>query len=294
MSTASGFFGRKVVQLPDEGVLLVATDLQGNWSDYCAMKARYAEEEAAGRQPVLLFCGDMVHGPSPELNAPGAWPPYLGTAYVDRSAAILRDFSQFVTHARAFSLLGNHEHAHVGGPVVSKFYGDEAAVLNAALGEDRERMVDFIATWPLIAVARCGLAFVHGSPAATMASQADWEAVDYRGYQGMMPLDMLRQAGPFETVLWARSATDKEATAFLAATLPEHGGEGVVVFGHDVVRSGHAKVGARQLCLSTSYGLHDEDKTYLRVDLAARYTSVDALRAGVELRPLYSTSDAAG
>ena len=206
----------------------------------------------------------------------------------------MRDFSAFSQTARAFSLLGNHEHAHVGGPVVSKFYRDEAAVLNAALAEDRERMVDFIATWPLIAVAGCGLAFVHGSPAATMASLADWEKVDYRGYEGMMPLDMLRQAGPFETVLWARSATEKEATAFLAATLPECTGRGVGVFGHDVVRSGHAKIGTHQLCLSTSYGLYDEDKTYLRVDLSKRYDTVDTLRVGVELLPLYSTSAAAG
>ncbi|MDP6945145.1 MAG: serine/threonine protein phosphatase, partial [Myxococcota bacterium] len=201
----------------------MATDLQGNWGDYCAMKAIYAAEEAAGHAPTLLFCGDMVHGPSPELNAPGAWPPYLGTAYRDESAAILRDFIDYVTSARAFSLLGNHEHAHVGGPLVSKFHLDEAAVLDRALGADRAKITEFMSTWPLIAVAGCGLAFVHGSPAATMPSLEAWETVRYTGYQGLLPIDMLQHGEPFGTVLWARSATDREAEAFLSVALPKLG-----------------------------------------------------------------------
>jgi len=53
------------------------------------------------------------------------------------------------------------------------------------------------------------------------------------------------------------------------------------------VRSGYQKVGSRQVCISTSYGLNDEDKTYLRIALAARYRSVDDLREGVELQKLY-------
>ena len=289
-----GFFHQKVARLPDRGVLLVATDLQGNWGDYCAMKARYAEEEARGREPVLLFCGDMVHGPSESLSAPGAWPHYLGTQYRDESVAILRDFREFSRHARTLSLLGNHEHAHVGGPVVSKFYVDEAAVLEQAMGEEREELVAFMASWPLIAVSRCGLAFVHGSPAATMPSIEAWEGCDYKGYEGLQPIEMLRDNHPMGTVLWARSATDREAKAFLEVALPERQGDGVVVFGHDVVRSGYAKVGQRQLCLSTSYGLEDGDKSYLQVSLQAVYRSVNDLREGIEIKRLYGASAVSG
>ena len=281
------FFGSKVITLPARGILLVATDLQGNWDDYCAMKAHYQREEEAGREPVLLFCGDMVHGPPEALNEPGAWPSYLGSPYADRSADILNDFKTFSSKARAFSLLGNHEHAHVGGPVVSKFHPDEAKVLQDALGAARGDTEAFIATWPLIAVSRSGLVFVHGSPAATEARLEDFEGVDYAGYEGLAPIDMLRKNEPFGTLLWARSATEREAKAFLEVTLPERRGEGVVVFGHDVVRSGYNKIGTRQLCLSTSYGLHDEDKSYLRVALAGRYRSVDDLREGIEIRRLY-------
>ena len=72
-------WGRKVARLPPRGTLLFATDLQGNLKDYEALKALYAREEAAGHKPVLLFAGDMVHGPSADLQAPGAWPEHLGT-----------------------------------------------------------------------------------------------------------------------------------------------------------------------------------------------------------------------
>lgn len=57
----------------------------------------------------------------------------------------------------SFSLLGNHEHAHVGGPVVPKFYPDEARVLDEALANDRERIHDFFRSFPLIAVTSCGV-----------------------------------------------------------------------------------------------------------------------------------------
>src|SRR5215203_2901615 len=70
-------WGRKAARLPDRGTLLVATDLQGNRRDYERLKQLYWEEEARGNEPVLALCGDLVHGPSPDLNAEGAWPEYL-------------------------------------------------------------------------------------------------------------------------------------------------------------------------------------------------------------------------
>ena len=48
MTGGSTWFGRKVARLPDHGVLLVATDLQGNYGDYDALKAIYRAEDEAG------------------------------------------------------------------------------------------------------------------------------------------------------------------------------------------------------------------------------------------------------
>jgi hypothetical protein len=279
----AGIWGRRVARLPERGVLLVATDLQGNFADYEALKRIHAAE---GPDTILAFCGDLVHGPSPELNEPGAWPDYLGTAFVDRSKDLILDFDRYTRSHRAFSLLGNHEHAHIGGPVVSKFYPDEAAVLDGALGDERVQVHAFLRDFPLIAVSRAGLVLTHGAPGGTERSIEDFEALRYDGYEAISILEMYRR-GTVGSLLWARAASPESARRLLAATLPEASTEGVVAYGHDVVREGYEKVGAEQICVSTSYGLHDRQKVYLRIDLSRRYRSTDDLREGIEILTLY-------
>lgn len=284
---APGWWQRnKVVRLPSEGVLLVATDLQGNWTDYCALKELYAAEKAQGNDPVLLFCGDMVHGPSEELATEAAWPDFLGTRYDDRSADIILDFMEFSRSERAVGLLGNHEHAHVGGPVVSKFHPDEAAVLNARLGTSLDDVCEFIATMPLIAVAPCGASFCHGAPRRTEPDLEAFEGLAYGGFDEISILS-IHEHTTLGALLWSRHATPEQARAFLQATGTGEEPAGFVAYGHDVVRDGYEKIGDEQLCLSTSFGLDDENKHYLRLDLSKRYRSVHDLRRGHELLPLY-------
>ncbi len=61
----------------------------------------------------------------------------------------------------------------------------------------------------------------------------------------------------------------------------------IAIFGHDVVREGYERVGDEQLCVSTSFALLDQDKTYVELDLATVYPNVHALREGIELKKLY-------
>ena len=272
-------WGRKVARLPARGVLLVATDLQGNRGDYEAMKAVYEAERE--NEPILAFCGDLVHGPSPDLNEPGAWPDYLGAAYRDESAELIRDFEAWTRKERGFSLLGNHEHAHIGGPVVPKFYPDEAAVLDAALGDDRTRIHEFFRSFPLLAVAPCGVVLTHAAPRGTEATPEAFERLSYDGYE-RVSINAMYAEDTVGALLWARGATPEQARSLLAAV-----GGSFVVFGHDIVHEGYEKVGAEQLCLSTSYGVETERKFYLRPDLAARYQSLADLREGIEILRLY-------
>jgi hypothetical protein len=276
-------WGRKLARLPDAGVLLVATDLQGNLGDYERMVALFEAERAAG-PAVLAFCGDLVHGPSPELNLPGGWPAHLGTSYVDQSAELVRRFEALTRDAPAFSLMGNHEHAHVGGPVVPKFYPDEAAVLDRALGEDRVRIHRFFRSFPLVAVGRCGVALTHGAPLRTAPSPAAFEALTWEGYEGV-PLHEMLHMDALGALLWARSCDDEDALALLRVVAER--GDGVVVHGHDVVREGYAREGAHHMVVSTSYGLRDADKVYVRIDLGGRYRTTDDLRDGIEILRLY-------
>jgi hypothetical protein len=279
-------WGRKVARLPDRGVLLVATDLQGNLGDYEAMKAVYRREEASGNEPVLAFCGDMVHGPSPDLHLPNMWPRHLGTPYVDASREVILDFERFTREARAFSVLGNHEHAHIGGPCVPKFYPDEAAVLDAALGDERDRVHGFLRAWPLVAVAPCGVVLTHGAPRGTERTLDDFEALSYEGFHGESLWRMLDR-GTVGALLWARHASAEQARALLSVATLTPEPAAFVVYGHDVVSEGYERAGDEQLCLSTSFGLFDARKTYLRLDLSARYRSARDLREGVELVALH-------
>jgi hypothetical protein len=280
----AGVWGRKVARLPDYGVLLVATDLQGNRGDYERLKCIYDAEENAGNQPILAFCGDLVHGPSPDLHLPGAWPAHLGTPYFDESADLLRDFELWTRHARAFSVLGNHEHAHIGGPVVPKFYPDEAAILDAALGHDAPRMHAFLRSFPLLAVAPGGLLLVHAAPAAAEHRIADYEHLSYDAGYRRVSLNRMYHRDTLSSLLWARSATKQQARDLLASVGQSNG---VVIHGHDVVDEGYEAGSSHHLCVSTSFGLYNPLKTYVRLDLSRRYRTVDDIRPGIELLPLY-------
>lgn len=279
-------FDRKVARLPERGVLIVATDLQGNFADYAALKAIYFAEKAAGNAPVLALCGDTVHGPDPVMNEPGNWPDFLGTPYVDESARLIEDFERFSRSERALSVLGNHEHAHIGGPVVPKFYPDEAAILDAALGAKRAAMHAFIRTWPLVAVAPCGAVLLHGSPGGTEPDIAGFEALSYAGYE-QIDIQKMHRHDTVGALLWSRKASAEQARALLAGTQVGASTNTFTVFGHDVVREGWECTGDEQICVSTSFGLFDRDKVYLRLDLSARYAGAQALRPGVEIRRLY-------
>lgn len=288
MSRAFGeeVWGRRVARLPARGTLLFATDLQGNLRDYQTLKAIYAREEAEGNEPVLLLAGDLIHGPSADLHLPGAWPEHLGTPYEDASRELVLDYLEWSRTARTVSLLGNHEHAHVGGPRVAKFHRDEAAVLDDALGPDRERVYAFFRTFPLIAVAPCGAAFTHGAPAATERSLEDFERLTYSGYE-RTPIHEMIRADTVGALLWARSASREKARAFLAATALGRLANGFAAYGHDIVREGWCLEGPEQVCVSTSFGLFDDRKVYLRLALDGWYSSAQALRPGIEIVPLH-------
>ncbi|MCA9706556.1 MAG: metallophosphoesterase [Myxococcales bacterium] len=282
----SPWWGRKVARLPERGTLLVSTDLQGNYDDYEALKRIYEREADAGHEPVLLLCGDLVHGPGEFFADPARWPDYLGTFYRDRSVELILDYAEWREHAHTVALLGNHEHAHIGGPVVSKFHGDEAAVLDRALDEHMPLVHDLFRSFPLIAVAPCGAVFTHGAPRATEPDLESFERIRYDGFDECSVSDMYEQ-GTLGALLWARYAEPAHARALLAAVHETDGQRGFVAFGHDVVREGYEKVGAEQICVSTSFGCHDRDKTYLRLDLSRRYESVHDLREGEEILRLY-------
>ncbi len=272
----------RVIRLPDRGRLLVCTDLQGCMRDFDRMVEVYEHALLEyGGDAHLIFTGDLIHGPHIE---PEDWPDFLGEYYRDASGDVMIAYAGLAAQypGRIHALLGNHEHGHIGGPHTAKFAADEVALLEHILGSaGTARMRGIIHTFALAAVSKCGAVFTHGAPAAVIDSIADLESADLSGADFESPLDLL-DTPIVGKVLWARSATEGEARRFLRAT---HGT--MSIFGHDVIPEGFEKIGDEQIIVSTSFGLFDQNKVFLNLDLSTRYRNVHDLRIGHEILPLY-------
>ena len=142
-------------------------------------------------------------------------------------------------------------------------------------------MRDIIHTFALAAVSKCGVVFTHGAPAAQIDSISELESADLSGAHYASPLDVLDNP-VVGKILWARSASDAEARRFLRAMNGT-----VAIYGHDVIPEGFETSGDVQMVVSTSFGVFDTNKIYLNLDLGARYSSVQVLRIGQEILPLY-------
>jgi hypothetical protein len=276
----------KVLRLPAHGPLLFCTDLHGNLRDFNRMRELFLIERKLHGRASLLFCGDLVHGPCFRRRD---WPDYLGTFYEDQSGDLIEGFMALASAypGDVHCLLGNHEHSHIGGPHTPKFWEDETAYFEGIVGPERTRRYrSLFRSFPLVAVSRCGLTFTHAAPNVEIESLSALEQLQYGGHQ-QLNLASVYAMPPLGRLLWARRCPTAVAARFLATV--SSGGElqRVVVFGHDIAPEGYERFDAHQLMLSTSFGLLDEHKTYLRVDLEKRYGSAHDLRQGHELLPLY-------
>ncbi|MDI1474977.1 metallophosphoesterase [Polyangium sp. y55x31] len=272
---------RRVVVLPERGKLIVATDLQGHVDDFERITSIF---ERAAREPdgaVLVVTGDLVHGP--EL-AEMDWPDYLGSYYEGDSPGLLeraRDLQNRYP-GRVHYLLGNHEHAHVGGPIVAKFFPDEAMRLEELLGDEGTlAMRTWFRTWPFVAVApKAQLVMLHAAPHARIQSRDDLENLSLDGCTGLT-LEEMAARGTLGALLWARTTSSERAWSFLRAIHPN---ARVAVYGHDVARTGYAIDREPMLCVSTSFGCFDGDKMYLEWDLAEpAMNAEDVARLGLRL-----------
>ncbi len=271
----------RILRLPDHGRLIVCTDLQGCLRDFGAIVEVFEGIMRESGDAQLLFTGDLVHGPHME---PEQWPEFLGEYYRDQSGEVVEGFVDLAEQypQRVHAILGNHEHGHVGGPHTAKFAMDEVVLLEHQLGPRRSAWLrSVLSQLPLIAIAPCGAVFTHGAPAAEIDSLREIEEADLSLTKVASPVDIFEVPviGP---ILWARSATPDKARRFLSAV-----GGTIAIYGHDVIPEGFERIGDEQIVVSTSFGVFDENKVYLDLDLGHRYQSVHDLRVGSEIRPLY-------
>lgn len=270
----------RVVDLPGSGRLIVATDMQGHLGDFLQIARIFEEQRRERPDTYLVLTGDLVHGPELEAHE---WPEHLGGYYVGESVALLEEAAALQQRhpGHVHYLLGNHEHAHIGGPVVGKFFPDEAARLEELLGPARTRWVrDWLIDWPLVAVApRAGICMLHGAPHAQIQRREDIDEIDLVALQQGGSMRLAGARNILTALLWARAASAERARAFLRALGPTLQ---VAIHGHDVAREGFVVEDTTHLCVSSSFGCHDGDKVYVTWELdEPAISALDVARRGL-------------
>lgn len=267
---------------------MFATDFHGQLADFQRVVSIYQARRDAGEDVFLLFAGDFIHGPAYTREA---FPDFLGAYHEDGTLSILAQLEALMaSDGRVRSLLGNHEHAHIGGPVTTKFHQepDEVAWLEAQLTPtQRAQMHELFRTFALAAWTPAGILFTHAAPRVKEAGLQEVANVTLDGYSHFKPMDMYHVPIVGE-LLWPRMAEPEVAEAFLTRMTWLGNRPDMAVYGHEVCEEGYHREATNQLVVSTSFGLEDDKKMFLEIDLAQRYTTTYELRPGHELQLLWS------
>ncbi len=264
-----------ILVYPAQGRLIFATDFHGQLADFRRVVARFRSRVVRGEDLYLLFAGDFVHGPRADQ--------IRGWLKTDDSPTILRELEALLKEFpdRVQSLLGNHEHGHLGGPKTQKFYRgieDDVTALEKRLGASRTAEIcALFSSFALVALTPCGVMFSHAAPGVIDATLSDIAAAR---------LD--RAERPVMELLWPRvvSSPDRLDATF---DIMKFGGvtPRIAVYGHDVVPTGIDRNSYRQVVISTSFAIPDRHKLLLELDLSRQYEDTFDLREGVELVHLY-------
>jgi predicted phosphodiesterase len=255
--------------LPRSGTLLVSTDLHGNLRDWRALREHFARAPPDTHWVIL---GDLVHGPD---EGTARHVPHL-YGFRDRSPALVDEvFELRAQHPeRVHFVLGNHDAGHVGFRATSKFHPDEVAWLEEHMTQRQcERAQALFTTALLAVVAPCGLLLTHGSPGDALTSLASLDGP-------LPPAEAARRDAVNET-LWCYGQRREVTAGVLQRISAETGFDlRVVIHGHDRDESGWFTEGGNQ-AQPVIFGAPDENKRFLRLDLAARYQLPEALEAGL-------------
>lgn len=138
----------RVVSIP-AGIVMVITDLHGDWPMYQRYRDVFLGLHAQGLAHTLLFTGDVIHsGGSPED---------------DRSVEIMLDILSLRDELgdHLVVLLGNHELAHVYPFVLSKGNHVYTTQFEHAMGKRRKAIVDFFDGLPFYARTPAGVTLCH-------------------------------------------------------------------------------------------------------------------------------------
>lgn len=286
-----------LIVLPDHGTVYIVSDLHAHWDDFnqWLQQTQLIERIKAGEDVYGLMLGDSIDYKPGEVPQP----PYGDVQIINRVIEIQQQLGE--NGKRFIYLRGNHELAAAETYDMLRKRGMTEdnrtefieALYNSPFGSTYqqfnfiERMndthLDFLMNLPTIVVGKKGFAAVHAGPA-----------------RSKIKLNELIEPGPklLEEILWDRpdiayvgGYTLKHTNAFLKflnAKFLIVGHTPIGLFPKKNIRDGVARIGGIQLVFSTGYGgVNRDGQTYIEIDLAKTYTSVDELKMGVNIHRLY-------
>ena len=289
-----------VIVLPDHGTVYIVSDLHAHWDDFnqWLKQTRLIERIQAGEDVYGIMLGDSIDykpGERPE-------PPYGDIQIVNRVIAIQKQLGD--KGKRFIYIRGNHELAATETYAMMKkmmkrrgmtdqnrevFITEMYNGINGNYYRQFnfiERMTDehfdFLINIPTVVVGKNGFVAVHAGPARSIISLADLVAPG---------------SNTFKDILWDRpnvalsgGYTEKHTANFLKvlnANFLIVGHTPIGFFPPENIKDGVARLGGKQLIFSTGYGGLHGGQTYIEVDLAKTYTSVDVFKLDVNIHPLY-------
>jgi len=282
MSSESLAAPKLILVPPPHGPVLVSADLHGHLGDFERLAELFVASHARGEDPVWIGVGDWLHGPNsdePSTVTDAHGEPLYD--YPDQSPEVLtRLFALMDAHpGRIFSVLGNHEHAHLGGPRTSKFHDDEAVALEARMTADQiADMKRRFRSWPIaVAVPALGLVVTHGALGGPIRNVAELEQIRWEGQMDAHAYEIARSMVAYGYV----HGGDRRLLDALSVAGPAYR---LIIHGHDRDEDGYSASGEHALLLCSSFGARRDTKTYVWLTSPC---SLAELRLGHELRRLY-------
>lgn len=146
----------------DAGLVMVVTDLHGDWEAYQRYRDRFVALQAQGQADCLIFTGDLIHSENP--------------AEPDKSVEIVLDVMALqASYGQAIIYLcGNHEMPHIYGISLTK--GDKVYTppFEAALSRSQRRaeIMALFDSLPFYLRTRAGVTLAHAGAPAAIANPA--------------------------------------------------------------------------------------------------------------------------
>lgn len=145
----------------NKGIVMVVTDLHGDWDAYQRYRDRFLELYRQKKADYLIITGDLIH--------------HTGPAEADRSLDMVLDMLRLRAELgdRILYLLGNHEVPHIYSITLQKGSHLYSPPFEKALGDHRRQVVNMFKSLPFYVRTPSGVSISHAGAAPVFSNKAN-------------------------------------------------------------------------------------------------------------------------